>query len=137
MRGVRRSKAPKTARVATSFEWKCRFHRCSATQRIYAAARRDAPRSRCIFRITPNYRTIWPKRSSKELAAKSRFRVSGVFERLWTEEQGRNGEGEIRAQQAACEHWDDRAHRSWQNHVDGRDHQGAEQTQPESAVPRV
>src|SRR5215471_388540 len=37
-----------------------------------------------------------------------------------------HGEGEIRAQQAAREHWDDRAHRSWQNDVDRRDHQGAQ-----------
>src|SRR5215469_11636773 len=49
----------------------------------------------------------------------------------------KHGEGEIRAQQAAREHWDDRAHRSWQDDFDGRDHQGALEAQSQGAVPRV
>src|SRR5215467_2855810 len=48
-----------------------------------------------------------------------------------------HGEGEIRAQQAAREHWDDRAHRSWQNDVDRRDHQSVGQEESQGAVPGV
>src|SRR6516164_695257 len=47
------------------------------------------------------------------------------------------GEREIRAHQAAREHWDDRAHRPWQDHVDRGDHQGAQQAQSEGGFPRV
>ena len=40
-------------------------------------------------------------------------------------ETGRYGQGEVRAQQAASEHRHDRAHRPWQDHADGSDHEGA------------
>ena len=40
-------------------------------------------------------------------------------------ETGRYGQGEVRAQQAAPEHRHHRAHRPWQDHAHGGDHQGA------------
>ena len=39
-----------------------------------------------------------------------------------------HGQGEVRAQQAALEHRDDRSYRPWQDDVDGGDHEGAART---------
>src|SRR5271154_1976885 len=36
-----------------------------------------------------------------------------------------NGQGEVRADEAAFEHWDDWSYRPWEDDVDGCDHEGA------------
>ena len=36
-----------------------------------------------------------------------------------------HGQGEVRAQQAALEHWDDWSYRPWEDDADGGDHEGA------------
>src|SRR5471032_3237626 len=48
-----------------------------------------------------------------------------------------NGQGEVRAQQAALEHWDDRSYRPWEDDVDGGDHEGVARSQPDHVVHAV
>ena len=48
-----------------------------------------------------------------------------------------HGQREVRAQQAALEHWHHRSYRPWEDDVDGGDHQGARRQEPERALHRV
>ena len=46
-------------------------------------------------------------------------------------------QGEVRAYEAACEHRDDGSHRSWEDDVDGGDHEDVGGAEPECAVHAV
>src|ERR1700687_4867700 len=99
MLAVPKFKERKTVQAATSFACKFRCRKCSATPRICAAAHRDAPRSPCIFRITPRRRLRLPKRWSRRPPAKrpsKGFAAKGLERILRSGET--DGQGEIRAQ---------------------------------------
>ena len=94
------------------------------------------PRARDVHdavRLVPSRcRSRSPKRSSPGSAASDVARSrSSTF--TTTDAQGgkSDGEGEVRAEQAAFEHWDDWSYRPWEDDVDGGDHEGAGRAEPE------
>src|SRR5262249_16887174 len=114
--------------------------RCSVTRLTFAARRRGAAVSACTSRITSKCPRTWRKRLSAERTAISRAsRIARNRDQNATllRSGERHGEGEIQAKQAALERGDDWAHRPRENDVDGGDHQGVVEEQPEGIVSGV
>ena len=91
---------------------------------------RDA--TRCSSTRTSKCRSRSRRRSSPEFAASDRLhrfldtRSTRYF----------HGQGEVRAHQAALEHWDDRSYRSWEDDVDGGDHEGVGRPESRMSISR-
>ena len=107
----------------------CRYRRCSGTRPSCGRSHRDA---RCTRWSSPTTRKC-RRRKAEEIITKVKGR------RQKAEMDGRNrqqyqrssncriehGQGEIRADEAACERGDDWARGPWEDDVDGGDHDGA------------
>ncbi len=114
--------------VARGHGPKCPWPRCSAMLPTFVRAPRVARRTRCSSTRTSRYRSRSPRRSSPECAASNRAPVTAdSIEGA----RDRHGQGEVRADEAAPQHRDDRSHRPWEDDVDGGDHEGAGGEEPE------
>ena len=122
----RHASSAATARSSTP---RCLCRRCSATLPTCVRGPRAAPPTPCSSTRTSRCRRACRKRSSPASAASSPPRPRRpVHQPRRTPRkapgEARHGQREVRAEQASCECGDDGSYRSWEDDVDGGDHEG-------------